>query len=190
MIKRKILFTSFLFFGLAMISCIGDCPPSAGEYFNITGISSLNHTNTAAQTIPDSFALKFEEYRGLDLKYSLSYYSLLEKSPLNRPGFGQLYALDCFPDGWRGSEEMYKSFNVITLNDFNEDYREGDTINEIMYLPFIDTLASTNSYIEYSRTKIYLKEAPTLSSKFKIKVIIELTNGEVYSKESPTVEFI
>jgi hypothetical protein len=192
MYKRKILFTAFFLVGLTLISCLrlGDCPPIEGAYFNITGIGRLNHTDTTGQSLADNFALEFEEYGGLDLEYAFFYYGLLEKSLNHHSEFGQLYALSCFYDGELGSEEKYKSFNVITLYDFNSNYKQGDTINDLMSLPYVSSNESNSYKIFIPETKIFLTEPPTLSSKFKIKVVIELDNGEKYSKESTTVEFI
>ena len=192
--KRKIFFTAFFLVGLTIVGCLtsGDCPPIEGAYFDITGIDKLNHLDTTGQLLTDNDSLYFEEYGGLYLEYSFFYYGHFEKSPNHHLELGQLYALSCLSNGDKGSEEKYKNFSVITLYDFNSNYKQGDTINDIVGIipPYNGSYEFSSFNIYYPETHIWLTEPPTLSSKFKVKVVIELDNGERYSKESATVEFI
>jgi len=187
--KRKILFTLFFTLGLTFIACIGDCPPIEGDYFRLTGIRSINHQSKDGVYLEEGVQIKFEDYRGFNCNYTVSYYSSLEASSPISSGLGQLHALDCLNEGWAGSEDYYESIEVITLNDFNDEYRQGDTISELFNLAenlaFHDSIPIRDYFFYFQ-----LPEPPTLSSAFKVKVIVELQNGRRFEKESPTVVFL
>ncbi|RDV15428.1 hypothetical protein DXT99_10270 [Pontibacter diazotrophicus] len=196
----KIVLTLVFLLGITLVNCGKEesCPTFKGYFFDIQGISSVvhhyQHSPTVAPPLEDNAKLAFNDYHGLTLRYSVNYLSSLQE-PARRNGFGQVYALSCFSSGEGGSKlEKYENITVVTLNDFNAQYKKGDTINEIMTVGFNESIrdfitSRDTVEIETQSMNFKLNEPPSLNSKFKVKVIIELSTGEIYSKESTTVEF-
>ncbi|MCC5915980.1 MAG: DUF5034 domain-containing protein [Cryomorphaceae bacterium] len=173
------------------------CPPFYGQYFDINGIESLNHhyrnTKTSSPPLENNSIVFFEDYSSLILRYSVSYLSAINQP--KKKGFGQLYALSCSSSGMSGSKhQKYQNITVITLNDFNEQYKKGDTINDVMRVGYNETIedyinARDTSNVENTVFSFFLTQPPTIDPKFQVKVIVELNSGEIYSKESTTVIF-
>ncbi|HBF19468.1 MAG: hypothetical protein CMI36_12015 [Owenweeksia sp.] len=200
------VFWTFIFIaGLTLTNCekdriISSCPPFRGSYFDIKGIASIIHhykyTETASPPLDNNAKLNFRDYNGFILRHSVDYLSSVDKQ-LVATGFGQLYALSCKDNGKYGSKsEVYRVITIITLNDFNVNYKSGDTINELLTLAgydlSIDTFLKSRDTISNNTRDLHFKlsEAPSLNPKFKVKAFIELSTGENYSKESNTVEFL
>ncbi len=181
--RIKLILILFFTIGFLFINCEGGegtCPPNEGIYFDIIGIGSLVHhyrnTQTSAPPLQDNAKISFEDYYGLILRYSTNYLSATEPK-FKRTGFGQLYALSCIFSGERGSKkETLKKVSVITLNDFNSQYKQGDTINELLKTDGValnEYIAANDSIlIEYQNFGFTLNQAPTLSSEFKVKVFV------------------
>ena len=199
----KKIFATFLFLtGLTFSNCglyddDCNCPPVIGAYFDIRGIESLVHhrkipNTNSAPPMGDGETVPFDEYYGVLINYQLDYIS--QHKP-EKPFFGsagRLMACSCVNNGDAGAKtEKLKSVTVITLNDFNTQYSTGDTLNDLITVqgqPLEDYLQSTrNERIKYQNLTLGLSEAPETNPEYRVKVIVELDNGETYERESPTV---
>lgn len=199
----KYLLTLYLIFGLLFFNCSKEemnnnnpdqCPELIGDYFDINGINSVEHLGRNNTLITDeNTKISFNEYNGFLLDFSREYISLRHKpKPNNR--LGNLYALSCLTNGYKGTKnETYKSISVITLNDFNNTFQAGDTINNILEVSenkkIEDIIFNSTNIVEPS-LQFILTESPSINKLFKVRVYIELNNGEIYTKESKTIELI
>jgi hypothetical protein len=204
----KYFFTLYLILGLLLTNCVkeedynhiddysGNCPPINGAYFDIKEINEFSHyyklSDSSHLPLEDSAQIKFEDYVGLYLDFSTEFISERnQKSTHSRAG--NLYALSCISNGDYGSKtEKYKNISIVTLNDFNDDFREGDTINDLLKTDnnqTIEELISDSNYIEQKTLLLKLIQAPSNNEGFKVKVFIKLNNGESYDKESSLARF-
>jgi hypothetical protein len=148
----RILLTLLLFFGFTLTNCETEesCPPFKGAFFDIQGIGSLVHhyslSETTSPPLEDNAVIPFETYRGLILRYSVDFLSS-NFEPVTNTAPGQLYALSCNQNGEAGSKsETYEKITVITLNDFNGQYSNGDTINDLISVCQYSLLSALHSF--------------------------------------------
>jgi hypothetical protein len=196
----RILLTLFLFFGLTLTNCETEetCPPIEGAFFDIQGIGSLVHhyrlSESSSPPLENNATIPFDTYSGLIMRYSVDFLSLTTP-PKSNTGLGQLYALSCVQNGEAGSKnEKYENITLVTLNDFNDQYSSGDTINELIRIGYNQTIneflaLQDSNNIDQDALFFGLIEQPTADSKYQVQVTVELNTGEIYSSESNTVEF-
>ena len=196
----KVLLTLVLFFGLTLTNCETEetCPPFEGAFFDIQGIRSLVHhyrlSDSASPPLENNAVIPFESYSWLILRYSVDFLSSKEPTKSNS-GLGQLYALSCLQNGEAGSKnEKYENITVVTLNDFSDQFSNGDTINELVRIGFDQTIEEFLAFqdtinIQQNALIFGLIEPPTANPKYRVRVTVELNTGEIYSRESNTVEF-
>lgn len=200
----------FLFAYTFIPSCdsMGSCP-EVPLYIDIIGIKeadqSRDTTVFAGQPI-DSIAR--EEYEGFYILYDYQYYFNSRnprKTAINHTGsFGNLMALSCANDGDNGTEEFYKSITVISLYDFDSLRLAGDTLNDIVtfrnkYSYSIDSLAnhprlySADYQIARGSGQPYaffgLSDIPAQLEKMRLKIIIQLSSGDVFEYTFNEVRF-
>lgn len=152
-------------------------------------------TESAISAIPNFSEQDFDSYRGVRLKFSVDFLSQSLTKPEAMNGFGNLYALSCISNGEFGAKsEAFSNITILTVNDFKEGYLAGDTLNDLLLLNGLEAEAfieqSDSTLTESSSLWIRPEEKPTLNSRFQVKAIIQLNNGEVYVQESTVVELI
>ncbi|MEL6254149.1 MAG: hypothetical protein AAFR87_19230, partial [Bacteroidota bacterium] len=86
------------------------------------------------------------------------------------------------------------NFQVLTLNDFDEDHKANDDINDLLQYQgnFLeldnstleDFLNASDGKIESEDMLLALTKAPELNPELKLKVIMELSTGEIYEAET------
>ena len=190
--KIKILLLMILFTtGLALQNC-DSCPPFEGGFFDIQGVEIINYTTTLGDEIEENQVVEFAFYGSLALAFQVEY--LVNNWDHNHSlGFSFMnaaYAEDCLFNGVNGSkEERINSLTVLTLNDFNEEYKANDTINELLNVrgtPYNlnEYLAVDTSFIQNESFELDLRIPPTLNEEFKVKMILELSTNEMYEAES------
>lgn len=202
-IKTKILVIA-LVMGLPLQMCSptrnGDdcnCGPITGEYFDIKGMELQNYkwvgTNSISP-IKENEAVPYEDYAGLGVEYIVDYIS---QRRAKRPGFSltsSAYACSCIQDGDRGSKyEKLSNITVITLNDFDETHAANDTINDLIMVKdeyLRDYLAKDTLNIQFPGIQLKLDRKPTRDENYKVKVVVELSTGEVYQNISKSIKII
>jgi len=117
---------------------------------------------------------------------------------LNFSTMSSAYGCSCVGNGGNGSKnEGYKSFDVITLHDYNSNYKANDTINDILDFYFEndkDVPFSMDKYVSSQAETIveefiFIKpiESPESNQYLELLFKIELTTGEVYEETSPKI---
>lgn len=207
MSNKAIFLTLLLTIGFSFQHCTKDKDPfgcgcdGIKAYFNIQGLSVFN-TYTSGKPIPDNQELRLVHRTALLINFD---YKLVSQKRNNRLWdfnfslMNSCYACSCAEPGMSGSKkEHWKSFNIITLYDFNEKYKANDTINNIIYLSNYEdndlwklwnTKDAQPKVQKYSYLLGLKKIPPQTNTKFKAKVVVELTNGEVYEAETNTIIF-
>ena len=207
--NKRISLLLFLTIGVVFIQCVTDDEMGScgggyeGEFFDITGINSIQHRARTAETysppLDPNTSINFEKFTRTQIDFDVFYHrGITRNQKISKPN-GQLYALDCFINGEAGSEnEKYVQINVITEYDFNTSFKKGDTINDIIEVYSSETrqkitlnefIQSDTSRIQYSYLSLYLSEKPTASNNYQINVDIQLNTGEQYTAKSPLVIF-
>lgn len=204
-IKTKVLLIA-LVVGLPLQMCSPNgsddcnCGPITGEYFDIKGMELNNYKKTgehSAAVMDENEAVFYSDYSGLNVEYSVDYIS---ESHSQWPNFSLIpsaYACSCVYDGDRGSKnEKLSNITVITLNDFDESHRANDTINDLIlatsfsledeYLE--DYLLNQTENIPFPEINLKVDRKPTLNENYKVKVVVELSTGEVYEKISESIK--
>lgn len=206
-IRTKILVFA-LVVGLPLQMCSpegngGDCNcgPVTGRYFDINGMELNNYktvgTNSVSLMVEDE-VVQYADYAGLAVEYSVDYIS---QSRSKWPSFSLIpsaYACSCVFDGELGSKnEKLSNLTVITLNDFDEDHLANDTINDLIVVKGFynqadqyleDYLVNDTINIQIPGIQLNIDKKPTLNENYKVKVIVELSTGEVYQKESASIK--
>lgn len=205
-IRTKVLVFA-LVVGLPLQMCSpengGDCNcgPITGAYFDINGMNLNNYKKLGENSVVrmiENEAVPYAEYVGLIVEYEVDYIS--QNRP-KRPSFSLItsaYACTCVTDGDRGSKyEKLSNITVITLNDFDETHAANDTINDIVLVKSFysqedvylnDYLVNDTLNIQFPGIQLKVDRKPTLNENYKVKVILELSTGEVYQKVSETIK--
>lgn len=207
-LKTKVL-VFVLVIGLPLQMCTpggGDdcnCGPITGAYFDIQGMEMTQYKKTGEDTfeqMEENEVVDYSEYKSLLITYDVDFISQRPKH--NRmPSFSLVpsaYACSCRQNGDDGSKfEKLSSLTVITLNDFDENHRANDTLNDIMIVEgayfeedryLQDYLANDTLNVQFPFIRLKVDRKPTLNENYKIRVKVELSTGEVYEKESTSIK--
>ncbi len=198
----KKLFTSavalLLFIGACDFSddYRNNCPPEE-KYFDIKGLELKN------PRIYDFVKYDYNPYDSvrsdhfyLEIAYEADYYSA------NLPEFSFIpsaYATPPCPiPGYMGSQEKLSELYLITLSDFNQQYKAGDTINAIATVRgrAIAEGASLQDLIDLNRTEgikeqnpeIMFTQKPEPKVKHAFRLVINLQNGEKYTAQTKPIK--
>lgn len=207
-IRTKVLVFA-LVIGLPLQMCSpengGDCncSPITGEYFDIKGMVMNSYKkmgDNSVSIMTENESVPYAEYASLGVEYSVDYIS--QRQP-KRPSFSLIssaYACSCVSNGDRGSKyEKLANITVITLNDFDETHAANDTINDLILVKGIysqkdeylkDYLLNDTLNIQFPGIQLKVDRKPTLNENYKVKVILELSTGEVYQKVSKSIKII
>lgn len=202
---KVLVFT--LVIGLPLQMCSPDnggdcnCGPITGKYFDIRGMELISYRTTSENTyssmLPNE-AVPYDEYAGLRVDYEVDYIS--QRRP-KRPSFSLIqsaYACSCIFDGELGSKyEKLSNITVISLNDFDETHSANDTINDLIMVKGFysqedqylqDFLVNDTLNIQYPGIQLKVDRKPTLNENYKVKVLVELSTGEVYQETSESIK--
>lgn len=128
--KIYIIFV-FCSLGSSVISCFYPCPEPDSPYFRINDITSYNMRFTNSGTNPwefveDHSTIQWEKFF-IRFGLKVDYISHHQHTPT-----GTLLAKDCNELGYAGDKIGVDTIIVKTMNDYNESYLSGDTINDII----------------------------------------------------------
>lgn len=205
-IRTKVL-VFILVIGLPLQMCSpenGDdcnCGPITGKYFDINGMELNNYKKVGENSINrmiENEAVSYEEYAGLGVEYEVDYIS---RKNTRKPAFSLIpsaYACSCIYDGELGSKfEKLSNITVITLNDFDETHRANDTLNDLIIVKGFylqedqylqDFLINDTLNIQFPGIQLKVDRKPTLNENYKVKVVVELSTGEVYEEISESIK--
>ena len=199
-IRTKILVFA-LVIGLPLQMCSPEnddgcnCGPITGVYFDIKGMELNNYKKTGENSVgrlQENEVVSYANYAGLGVEYEVDYIS--QRRP-KRPSFSLIssaYACSCIYDGINGSKyEKLSNITVITLNDFDENHVANDTINDLILVGneyLSDYLVNDTLNIQFPGIQLKVDRKPSLNENFKVRVIVELSTGEVYQEESKSIK--
>lgn len=174
------------------------CPPT--EYFDIQGMDvQVRERKDEITEIDELDTVSFENVADIMVNFEVDYHtsSSPSLSPKSTPIFSTMSsAYACSIVYWPlGSKtESLTRFEVITINDFDEEHKANESINDLLKFtpytvyhdsaPLPEFLDNYTDNILEPYMRLVLSKAPTLDSKFHIKVIMELSTGEAYEAES------
>lgn len=202
--KKLVLFflVLFLVIGISFPSCDVidggidcDCPPITGEYFRILDLELTNQKNNG-QLIAANESVALEDYQ-LYLGIDPEFYSFnQQKRGWNFSFMNSALACSCVFDGYSGAKEKIEELTIITKNDFSDAYMANDTINnqfEILDI-YMNENETIDEFVErgtnlqqFEGFQLFLKNAPTLNSEFKIEIHVKLDNGDEFTVENEPV---
>ncbi len=205
-IRTKILIIA-LVVGLPLQMCSpengGDCNcgPITGRYFDIQGMEMHSYKKTgenSAARMEENEVVDYNNYSGLNVAYTVDYISQARSRWANFSLIQSAYACSCVGNGDSGSKnEKLSNITVITLNDFDEAHRANDTINDLILATaytledeYLEDylLNHTEENILFPGINLRVDRKPTLNENYKVKVIVELSTGEVYQKISENIK--
>lgn len=208
---RTRILAGILIIGLPLQMCTNNdddcnCSPVA-PFFDITGVVSSHlkkESGNNAEVLDDGDSVLYENYIGLNTGYEADFIS--SNYFFNTSDFSLIpsaYACSCIQPGHSGSKnEMLVNLTVITLNDFDETHLANTTINDIVQIeeflnfgfdvsedaPYIPQyLENQTSNISSQVFRLKVDRKPSLNQNFKVKVIVELSTGEIYETISETI---
>ncbi len=210
--SRTLLLTSILFLGITFQNCSeSDCPCCDGSigidtspFFDIQGTETAHFNQNFGLVETDQIA--FEEYGFINLRFLVDYVAT-HHNPNRRHSFSLMnsaYACSYIGPGLEGSkEESIVSLQVITINDFDNDHRSGDSINDLLeldtttfplatsgILPLEEFLISSTDNVPSENFFMRLLNRPTLNNEFQVRIEVSLSTGERYETTSPVIEFL
>lgn len=205
-IRTKVLVFALLI-GLPLQMCTpggGDdcnCGPITGRYFDINGMLLNNYKwvgeNSVSLMVPNE-AVSYNDYAGLTVEYSVDFISQKRSKWPNFSLTPSAYACSCVGNGESGSKnEKLSNLTVITLNDFDENHRANDTINDLIVVKGFynqedqyleDYLVNDTINIQFPGIKLMVDRKPVLNENYRVKVIVALSTGEVYQKVSESIK--
>jgi len=195
---KTIVLTLFLVVGISFQNCTDDpiCScPEVLDFFDIQDMDVINikeEEPNRRSTIVSGDIIDFNEYGFLNLSFDVDFIAMQESRWSNFSLIPSAFACSCLGDGSLGSkEERIKELTIITLNDFDADHLEQDTINDLFEVLNIDNplnletfLATDNSLIWLDQIWLRLIKKPEINPEFKVKVKLELSTDEIYEVES------
>jgi len=200
---KTILLTLFLCTGLTFQNCSDsdpDCECCFGpvpDYFDIQDMV-VNQYNTDNEVL-DGESIRFLDYGSLNLYFEVEYIGYQAPTNWNFSLMNSAYGCSPPEAGTLGSkEEAFSDFQIITLNDFDEDHLAGSTINDLLTItnlygedPILlsDFLTAPPGNVPQHYFMLELAQQPSLIQDFQVSISVELSTGESYEVTSTIVTF-
>ncbi len=177
-----------------------NCSPITGSYFDIKGMEMSNYRKIDENSVKrmlENEAVPYSEYEGLSVEYQVDYISHRSHAQPSFSMINSAYACSCVYDGYAGSKnEKLTNISVITLNDFDENHKANDTINDLIIVKgyyfqeneyLQDYLIKDTTNIKFQGIQLLVDRKPTLNENYKVKVVVELSTGEIYQDVSESI---
>jgi len=194
---KYLILTIILVLGISFPSCSSlNCSCPDETFFNVEGLDLL--------FIMAGESVEFNDGKYIHLDYQVDYHT--QATPQWDWSFSLMnsaYACSCIVGAVRSKEEKLVNLSIITLNDFDDDHLANSDITDLLEFKghfwdgeyYNDNGGLTmTEYVTNRKDKLLdgedivlkLLSAPTLNESFKIKVVMELSDGEIYEIESET----
>lgn len=172
-----------------------DCGPYY-PYFQIYDLSlTPNERYTAEQGIRSTRPVQPQDTVRYDSLNLLVLFEVAYLRASQQPQNGMLYAWDCSPWGERGSKVGIDTLYLIAKEDYNAQYRAGDTLNPICrmlnhrlqegsigeYVAANDSIILSPYGLNFS-----LSVPPSRESRQAFELVYLLDNGEIYGDVTST----
>lgn len=200
----KLTLTIFFVFSTLLFSCEEEfeCDPYF-PYFKIEGLESVNLEFTDTGSNPwvragETKPVHWEDYF-IRNHFETTYHA---SKPERRSGGANVYALSCMPSGDAGSQTGIDTLFVVTVHDYNNNYKANDTINSAILLndwtyhvkdfnefkPLAQYVVENKEGVAAETFEIKFTEAPQAAlSEQRFKIIYHLTNGDVFETTTSTI---
>lgn len=193
---QKILLTFLLSSGCLFIACdVIDgcsCPSIDGEFFDITGLEVIPQASGIGD-VPAGTALNFADFDSFHFDYIVEY--VAEQKEYFQPSrwHNAAWACSCIYNGIFGSkDEIFSEIKITTMNDYNDTFSAGESINDILLLNYFGTEMRLSEYLEENEGELIetedlfmsLTTPPTIDKEVILNVRMEFTNGEIYEVET------
>ncbi len=192
--KKTLILTLILTIGFTFQQCIDcKCPTITQPYFDIQAME-LQENIRNYPNLEENTEVDFVDFSSLSIFFEADLVSSA-KAPCKH-GFSLMnsaYACSCIEGGHEGSKNEYlDNLTIITLNDFDSLHLANSSLNDLWStyderyekIPVNDYLQQDTSKISSQEMTLFLSKAPELDSSFQVKIIAELSTGEVYEAES------
>jgi hypothetical protein len=177
-----------------------DCP-KVPPYFQIQDLITYNVTFTGQgrtpwRSVENNESIKYDSFF-VRVEFKKTYHSNLNSSR------GQyLYALSCSEKGYAGSQIGVDTIYLVTLQDYNAQYSQNDTLNDIVFANYrtyeVEDFANffpLENYIEENKDgirsdqfEIKIEEPPfDTPNDYSFKLIFVLENGDKFEKTTDKI---
>ena len=184
---RLLSLTMLFSLGIGIPSCtLCDCPPLTGNYFKVEQPVLRNYRllpSGPVEQLEELDSVTLNTYR-IELAFEYNYYGSLQPAAHTAPFslMNSAYACTCQENGKLGSKEKIQTLNLLSIHDFNEQYRAGDRINELFEISTYQDTLSVDEFIKRELRQepyyLHLKEKPTTGEAFQLKLVLVLDNGD------------
>lgn len=192
-----------LLLGFSLPNCapVCRCGPITGEYFDVKGMDVTHARKDPNRQVEADELMDFEDYTGINIAFDVEYVASLSRqaNPWRFSLIPEALACDCEYNGISGSKsERLDSFQVITLNDFDDEHPANSSINDLLTAydiwggdvdPLNEIVANYQGNLQEEAMTLKLAKAPELDKEFRVKVVVGLSTGEVYEQEVYPVRF-
>ena len=199
MTKKPFLILFFLMGGLVFQNCSDDPDCNFGptlEFFDIQNVE-VNHLSLDGSVL-DNNEISFGDYGFLRLNFVVDYIADHQAIRNDFSLINSVYGCTPEPPGQLGSkEESFELFEIVTINDYDEEHKAGESINDILELVdfenspilFDDFLNELSGNVPRELFAFKLLNGPTINKEFQVRVNVNLSTGEEYEVLSSVVNF-
>ena len=196
--KKTLFFLLIAITGINFQNCC-TCPDIDGEFIDILGFDPIIIDNTGNQINEDEIINK-ESFDHFRINFEVDYVQIENNTFNIRLGLiPSAYGCDCNYNGENGTkEEMLNRIIVITEYDYNDDFKKGDTINELIEIQknFNDDYVTLENLHNQVPQLIYFEQfklrptiLPELDSNFQLRINLNLSEFENYEEVTKRIIF-
>ena len=171
------------------------------NYFDVQGLEVFSYydLDNGEKVVPLDI-IAFEELDKINIDYQVDYTTF--NPPKQDWSFSLIpsaVACSYIPGGQGSKEEAIVNFSIITINDFDDDHLANSDIKDLFDyfgsywerlqnpIPLQQFLDEQTENLKEEDMILALKKAPELDQEFRIKVIMELSTGELYEFETEPI---
>ena len=191
--RFKILpFLIIFLFSSIIISCIEESCREALPYFEVVGIEVFPFPVGSEAPITTSNPIKWDAF-----VYSVGF-SVAGMAQNNFTSTGNLFALDCSPDGYLGSKIGIQSLIIRPLTEYSEIDGPDSFSSNLYQLEVINESISLQEFnlifresFSFQRFKIKLNRAPKVGGEIqKFELELTFTNGKKIIQSTPELRIL
>jgi len=204
---KVFVLTTLLVLGFSFPSCSSlncNCPDET--FFNVEGLDVLLYQDAnLGLPIAEGDTIGFNTAKYIHLEYLVDYHTKV--TPQRDWSFSLInsaYACSCIESAVRSKTEKLVNFSITTLNNFDDEHLANSDITDLFEfegnfyddyfnggfsnMPLSERITNmTDRTLDGEDMVLKLTKAPELNQAFKIKVVMELSDGEIHEKESDEI---
>jgi len=169
------------------------------RYFDIIAFTVSIHLDVPLnQEVPPNDTIRFDELDEIFINYEAEYHAFRPQNNWSFSLMPMANACTVIPGTGGSKTERLINFSITTINDFDADHLADSNINDLFDyhgswrnnyapIPLSQFLDEQTGNLQEEDMVLELKKAPELNSEFQIKVVMELSTGEVYDFETEPI---